>query len=171
MNVQNQCHGILIQILDRRILCDKAVPICGCCIKARRICTGYGLRLSWPKENDSKRAIVAPPPQSHSESLEIMEMHMINASERDVEVHNYIGGSPLTSIYLAMYNSMVLLTYQGYDNCTLVATKIAWTSPGESEEAETTRLLKHCKYLPHVFVPSLTQFFKFPRKHTFACVQ
>ncbi|KAL5456406.1 hypothetical protein PMIN06_003913 [Paraphaeosphaeria minitans] len=43
---------------DRKILCDRTTPACSQCTRAKRECKGYGLRLSWPREKDARRAIV-----------------------------------------------------------------------------------------------------------------
>ncbi|KAH7094456.1 fungal-specific transcription factor domain-containing protein [Paraphoma chrysanthemicola] len=43
---------------ERKVRCDAQKPTCGNCAKARRECQGYGMQLSWPKDEDSKRAVV-----------------------------------------------------------------------------------------------------------------
>ncbi|EXK27628.1 hypothetical protein FOXG_20239 [Fusarium oxysporum f. sp. lycopersici 4287] len=37
----------------RRVKCDEAQPVCNRCTKARRICEGYGVRLTW-KSNEKE---------------------------------------------------------------------------------------------------------------------
>lgn len=44
----------------RRIRCDRRVPACANCATAKLQCQGYGLRLSWPRVGDRKRALLAP---------------------------------------------------------------------------------------------------------------
>lgn len=44
--------------LDRKVRCDGQRPKCDNCTKGRRICQGYGIQLSWPREGDKRRAIV-----------------------------------------------------------------------------------------------------------------
>ncbi|CAG9984561.1 unnamed protein product [Clonostachys byssicola] len=44
----------------RRIRCDRKVPACANCTAAKLQCQGYGLRLSWPRAGDRKRALLAP---------------------------------------------------------------------------------------------------------------
>ncbi|OAX79763.1 hypothetical protein ACJ72_05917 [Emergomyces africanus] len=80
----------LLIILDRRISCDRAIPRCTQCARSNRVCQGYQLRLSWPKDNDARRAVVArllrrgaAPHVSHS---------LVNASSWDIELHQYLSG-------------------------------------------------------------------------------
>ncbi|OQV10139.1 Fungal specific transcription factor domain-containing protein isoform 3 [Cladophialophora immunda] len=42
----------------RKVRCDAHRPTCHTCTKARRVCRGYGIQLSWPREGDCKRAVV-----------------------------------------------------------------------------------------------------------------
>ncbi|CAI6014008.1 unnamed protein product [Clonostachys chloroleuca] len=44
----------------RRIRCDRQVPACANCATAKLQCQGYGLRLSWPRVGDRKRALLVP---------------------------------------------------------------------------------------------------------------
>ncbi|KAI0110404.1 fungal-specific transcription factor domain-containing protein [Nemania sp. FL0031] len=46
----------------RKVQCDQGFPTCRRCAQARRECEGYGLRLSWPRDNDKKRAMRASVP-------------------------------------------------------------------------------------------------------------
>ncbi|KAH7113922.1 fungal-specific transcription factor domain-containing protein [Dactylonectria estremocensis] len=46
----------------RKVLCDRTVPTCRRCAAQGRECLGYGLRLSWPRESDRRRAIRGPTP-------------------------------------------------------------------------------------------------------------
>ncbi|CAK7229192.1 hypothetical protein SCUCBS95973_007138 [Sporothrix curviconia] len=41
---------------DRKIACDRALPGCDKCRQRGKTCEGYGLRLSWPKDNDARRS-------------------------------------------------------------------------------------------------------------------
>lgn len=43
---------------ERKVACDRERPSCGTCTKSGRRCHGYGLKLSWPRQGDKKRAIV-----------------------------------------------------------------------------------------------------------------
>ncbi|VUC30005.1 unnamed protein product [Clonostachys rosea] len=44
----------------RRIRCDRRAPSCANCVAAKLQCQGYGIRLSWPRAGDKKRAVLAP---------------------------------------------------------------------------------------------------------------
>ncbi|KAF8866180.1 hypothetical protein BDZ45DRAFT_735465 [Acephala macrosclerotiorum] len=39
----------------RKIGCDKALPSCSNCIRTKRACEGYGLKLAWPEDGDGRR--------------------------------------------------------------------------------------------------------------------
>ena len=57
------CAAVVVRLTsdvwtDRHIRCDLKSPVCARCMKDRRHCQGYGLRLSWPRVDDKKRAIV-----------------------------------------------------------------------------------------------------------------
>jgi hypothetical protein len=45
-------------LLERKVRCDLLMPACGNCVKGRRVCKGYGIKLSWPRDGDGKRALV-----------------------------------------------------------------------------------------------------------------
>ncbi|KAK1979392.1 fungal-specific transcription factor domain-containing protein [Colletotrichum cereale] len=51
----------------RRVRCDGGLPSCQKCAGAGRECEGYEIRLSWPKEDDRKRAMtgISPPAILH----------------------------------------------------------------------------------------------------------
>ncbi|KAL7961010.1 fungal-specific transcription factor domain-containing protein [Trichoderma compactum] len=42
---------------DRKIKCDRALPACANCRYKDVQCQGYGMRLSWPRSGDKRRAI------------------------------------------------------------------------------------------------------------------
>ncbi|RGP69159.1 arginine metabolism regulation ii [Fusarium sporotrichioides] len=56
----------------------------------RRDCEGYGLRLSWPRQNDKRRAIVG----LHSKQARFkgipLNHRLVNASSRDIELYHMI---------------------------------------------------------------------------------
>lgn len=78
--------------LDRRILCDRALPTCAQCFKSGRMCQGYGLRLSWPKARDRKRAKVGKLPRAKTVARRSMDQSLVNASSWDIEMHYYLLG-------------------------------------------------------------------------------
>ncbi|KAJ5356441.1 hypothetical protein N7517_011050 [Penicillium concentricum] len=78
---------------DRRILCDRTVPRCSQCAQSNRTCKGYGLRLSWPKANDKRRAVVARSfIQQRRAGPHSFNARLINISTWDIEMHRYLLG-------------------------------------------------------------------------------
>ncbi|KAL7904976.1 fungal-specific transcription factor domain-containing protein [Trichoderma velutinum] len=79
---------------DRRVACDRQVPSCSKCIRSNRECLGYGVRLSWPRASDSKRAMVA---MSSTRSLLAQRvakcrstLMLMHTSSRDVDMYHYL---------------------------------------------------------------------------------
>ncbi|KAL6786465.1 fungal-specific transcription factor domain-containing protein [Trichoderma sp. SZMC 28012] len=79
---------------DRRVACDRQAPSCSKCTRSNRECLGYGVRLSWPRTNDSKRAMVA---MSSTRSLLAQgvakrrsTLILIHTSSRDVDMYHYL---------------------------------------------------------------------------------
>ncbi|KAL4861781.1 fungal-specific transcription factor domain-containing protein [Aspergillus spectabilis] len=77
---------------DRRISCDRAVPNCTQCTRANRACKGYGVRLSWPRANDARRAVVGRPVRGRHAVRQGSNAHMVNASTWDIVMHQYLLG-------------------------------------------------------------------------------
>jgi hypothetical protein len=80
--------------VDRRVACDRQVPSCLNCTKSNRKCLGYGVRLSWPRISDSKRAIVA---MSSARSLPARgiakhrsTLMLVHTSSRDIDMYYYL---------------------------------------------------------------------------------
>ncbi|KAK1594618.1 fungal-specific transcription factor domain-containing protein [Colletotrichum navitas] len=77
--------------IGRKISCDRRFPRCSSCVRSNRVCTGYGLRLSWPRKVDGKRIIVgkARPPSKRTRHTDPYsgQFHMINATFWDIELH------------------------------------------------------------------------------------
>lgn len=42
---------------DRKVKCDLGTPTCSNCRHRNLQCQGYGLRLSWPRQGDKRRAV------------------------------------------------------------------------------------------------------------------
>ncbi|KAK0379382.1 hypothetical protein CLIM01_03233 [Colletotrichum limetticola] len=82
----------------RKIQCDGALPTCMKCDRSQRICEGYELRLSWPREGDNKRAlksIEAPAVTAIKRSNQIVvNPFFVNATSHHMELYGY---SPLQS--------------------------------------------------------------------------
>ncbi|CAG1977805.1 unnamed protein product [Fusarium graminearum] len=74
----------------RKVRCDQTLPKCNRCIKAGRDCEGYGLRLSWPRHNDKRRAMVGPHSKTRSKGIPLNHHRLVNASSRDMELHQMI---------------------------------------------------------------------------------
>ncbi|WQF85883.1 Putative zn(2)Cys(6) fungal-type DNA-binding domain, fungal transcription factor [Colletotrichum destructivum] len=81
----------------RKIRCDGGLPTCKNCDKARRDCQGYGMRLSWPRDNDERRAmtgsnaplaVVSSTRSSHQPA----DLFFVNTTWRDMELYGYLSG-------------------------------------------------------------------------------
>ncbi|KAK2039042.1 hypothetical protein LZ31DRAFT_559101 [Colletotrichum somersetense] len=76
--------------IGRKISCDRRLPRCSSCVRSNRVCTGYGLRLSWPRKDDGKRMIVgqAEPLFKRTRHTDFSgQIHMINVTFWDIEVY------------------------------------------------------------------------------------
>ena len=77
-----------------KIGCDKSFPACQNCLQSKKICLGYGLRLSWPRASDQRRAIVlhqsSPPAKLKLSSGQLI---FINTSTWDIDLHNLIAST------------------------------------------------------------------------------
>ena len=72
--------------LDRKVLCDGTLPHCNRCVKANRRCEGYGTRLSWPRRDDPRRAIIGPAPAKRRGTATKSGLRLVNASSWDIEL-------------------------------------------------------------------------------------
>jgi hypothetical protein len=82
--------------LDRKILCDRRVPVCQQCARSKRSCNGYGLKLSWPKPGDGRRAMVVKQqrPRKTTEGPSYPTgIRLIHAYSRDVELYYHLTSS------------------------------------------------------------------------------
>ncbi|OQE43619.1 hypothetical protein PENCOP_c003G02066 [Penicillium coprophilum] len=78
---------------NRRILCDRTVPACTQCSQSKRTCKGYGVRLSWPKANDKRRAVVARSSLPYrSTGHHFSNARQVNISTWDIEMHRQLSG-------------------------------------------------------------------------------
>ncbi|KAH7310539.1 fungal-specific transcription factor domain-containing protein [Stachybotrys elegans] len=76
--------------IDRKIRCDRHLPVCSNCIRSGRVCQGYGVRLSWPREDDGKRFIVHPVADSHGSKSRLgrsKEVYMVHTTSQDVQLY------------------------------------------------------------------------------------
>lgn len=77
------------------MLCDQTVPNCNRCVKAGRHCEGYGTRLSWPRRNDPRRAVIGPAPAPTERQVPAAQsgIRLVNASSWDVELFRLVSTS------------------------------------------------------------------------------
>ncbi|KAL3465892.1 hypothetical protein BJX64DRAFT_252132 [Aspergillus heterothallicus] len=88
---------------DRRILCDRATPSCAQCARSNRVCKGYGIRLSWPKTNNAKRAVVGAPLRGRRGARQLLSSSLVNVSDFDIKMHYYLSNSlPLDASALSL---------------------------------------------------------------------
>lgn len=85
--LKNAC---LIVRAGRKIQCDRTLPICNNCVKTQRKCQGYGVRLSWPKQNDKKRTILGTSPTTQARVPWHIQHMFINTTWRDIETYRRI---------------------------------------------------------------------------------
>lgn len=81
----------------RKIQCDGGRPTCKKCDRAQRDCEGYELRLSWPRDNDKRRAMTVgsatPLLVSSSQPRESStNLLFVNTTSKDMEVYGYLSG-------------------------------------------------------------------------------
>ncbi|KAH8891149.1 hypothetical protein GQ53DRAFT_687393 [Thozetella sp. PMI_491] len=74
----------------RKIHCDGGRPGCQKCARSKRECQGYELRLSWPRDNDKKRAITGTSPPAATRPLRGTHLPFINTTSQDVEVYHQL---------------------------------------------------------------------------------
>ncbi|CAK7218075.1 hypothetical protein SBRCBS47491_003383 [Sporothrix bragantina] len=81
---------------DRKIACDRALPGCEKCRQRGKICEGYGLRLSWPKDNDKRRS--ARGDAHYIQRQKTADYEFVDASMRDIDL--FQGSSDANRIHL-----------------------------------------------------------------------
>lgn len=86
----HQCTTSDTNIIDRKIRCDLGFPRCLNCKKSKRICPGYGLRLSWPRANDPKRFVIGEAPTKTSRIRRLSKLYLVNASVLDIEIFYHL---------------------------------------------------------------------------------
>ncbi|KAL6904339.1 fungal-specific transcription factor domain-containing protein [Trichoderma evansii] len=77
---------------DRKVKCDLGAPTCETCRNRNLKCRGYGIRLSWPREGDSRRSIelkLATRPKKHAFAKLYRHGHFLNVTNRDIEMFSY----------------------------------------------------------------------------------
>ncbi|KAI8716335.1 Zn(2)-C6 fungal-type domain-containing protein [Fusarium sp. LHS14.1] len=75
------------------IRCDLRQPSCVNCARSKRKCSGYGVRLSWPRPNDRRRSMVHEPDRPQRANLESEKsLHFINTYTRHVAMYGPSSG-------------------------------------------------------------------------------
>jgi hypothetical protein len=72
---------------DRKVRCDLAEPECTNCVRSRRQCLGYGLRLSWPRDGRGRRALAYAPPVVDDTGAADKSPLFLNVTSEDVKLH------------------------------------------------------------------------------------
>ncbi|KAI0395718.1 hypothetical protein F5Y17DRAFT_184880 [Xylariaceae sp. FL0594] len=77
---------------NRKVRCDGGQPTCANCARLRKACQGYGVRLSWPRDGDTKRSIVGKPPVSLAQPLKSSDIRLVHTSFFDIHMYSYLAG-------------------------------------------------------------------------------
>ncbi|KAI1422128.1 fungal-specific transcription factor domain-containing protein [Xylaria sp. FL1777] len=75
---------------DRRVRCDLGSPSCANCARMQIVCQGYGIRLSWPRESDTRRFKTSRVSESPADSRTYADIELVHTSFFDVEMHHYL---------------------------------------------------------------------------------
>ncbi|KAB5547357.1 fungal-specific transcription factor domain-containing protein [Coniochaeta sp. 2T2.1] len=71
---------------ERKIRCDKKLPVCGNCRRAHRTCiAALKLRLSWPKTKDRRRFVIGPPVIARAKNAG--RPHFLNITSKQIELY------------------------------------------------------------------------------------
>lgn len=106
----------------RAIKCDRSQPSCANCTRSNRRCQWDGLRLSWPRANDRRRAIVC---KSAKPFDRVPHAGFVHTSHWDIELYQSLTSSlPVRAL-------------------TLIETPIIW-NPFVTEMPDQD-LLEYCK--------------------------
>ncbi len=85
----------------QKIACDKTQPSCSNCRRRGTECLGYSLKLSWPRVNDSRRALKGHQHLILPFRCTPAELEFVNTTSQDVELwdsqfqtgHYYLPGN------------------------------------------------------------------------------
>ncbi|KAI1274477.1 fungal-specific transcription factor domain-containing protein [Xylaria sp. FL0933] len=75
---------------ERKVSCDRSIPICERCSRSKLLCKGYELRLSWPKRADGRRWIIGNSPPRGRGGASESRFHLVNASFQDIQLYHYL---------------------------------------------------------------------------------
>ncbi|KAI8663194.1 Zn(2)-C6 fungal-type domain-containing protein [Fusarium keratoplasticum] len=75
----------------RKIRCDGGLPTCGKCAQSQIHCQGYEPRLSWPRDDDNRRAMVVNPLGIPTKELSVRPstLFLINTTFNDMELYGH----------------------------------------------------------------------------------
>jgi hypothetical protein len=79
-----QCHRP--RLVDKKIKCDRNLPICSSCAVSNRQCMRYGMRLSWPQQTDRARAKLGLQTRSSFAPCNIRPNWFLNVTMGDVSL-------------------------------------------------------------------------------------
>ncbi|KAK1759971.1 fungal-specific transcription factor domain-containing protein [Echria macrotheca] len=74
---------------SRKTACDRTQPSCKNCLRRGLDCLGYGLKLSWPRPNDTKRSTRGH--QHRILPIRSRKVEFVNATTHDIEGHRKPG--------------------------------------------------------------------------------
>lgn len=93
----------LPDLVERKIRCGRITPAFLQCIRTDRACQSYGLRLSWPRPSDRRRAMVASHLHIKLPDLEdtSMDARLVHTYASDVALHHQLS-APLPAQHVPM---------------------------------------------------------------------
>ncbi|KAI0407918.1 fungal-specific transcription factor domain-containing protein [Xylaria palmicola] len=91
----------------RRVRCDRGLPSCANCAQLQQVCQGYGVRLSWPKEGNTKRFMTGGGAVFPAKSCKCTDIELVPTSCFDMEMYYYLvalrsSGRSLSPFYVSM---------------------------------------------------------------------
>ncbi|KAI0449285.1 fungal-specific transcription factor domain-containing protein [Xylaria acuta] len=75
---------------DRRVRCDLGLPSCANCARVQQVCQGYGVRLSWPRDGDTKRSMVGGVTGALIKTPKRNGIELVHTSPFDMEMYYYL---------------------------------------------------------------------------------
>ncbi|KAI1497640.1 fungal-specific transcription factor domain-containing protein [Biscogniauxia marginata] len=75
------------------ISCDRARPKCTNCSRSNRKCQWQGLRLSWPRANDRRRAVVSKSSPLPLTVGQVSDVRFVHTSHWDIELYHSLTSS------------------------------------------------------------------------------
>ncbi|KAI1364339.1 fungal-specific transcription factor domain-containing protein [Xylaria arbuscula] len=75
---------------DRRVRCDLGLPSCANCARVQQVCQGYGMRLSWPRDGDTKRSMTSGVLRGPADYRTCTDIELVHTSFFDMEMYYYL---------------------------------------------------------------------------------